>query len=125
MGKAAERAAARTRPIRFDQFKKQLAEIGIENLQEIELSKDVSIFIRLGNNIDVEDGDEFADRLDRCETSEDTAMVVLDYYDGASADEQWELYKAHGGTADQLAILFASATADQAQRLGKVQVRRK
>lgn len=122
--KKAVKQAAKQRPIRFDQFKKQLEEVGVENLQEIELSQTESIWIRLGNSIDSDDAEEFQDRLDRARDSSEVSMIILDYYDGATAEDQWKLYESYGGTADQLAVIFTSATRDQADRLGKLRLRR-
>lgn len=121
--KARARAAA-TRPIRFDQFKRQLDEVGVKNLQEIQMSETDSIWIRLGNSIDAEDADEFNQRLDDAADAEEVAMVLLDYYPEATADEQWKIYTKHGGTADQLSIIFANATSEQAERLGKLRLKR-
>lgn len=114
----------RMRPIRFDQFKKQLEEVGIGNLQEVNLTKTDSIWIRLGNTIDEPDGDEFMDRLRGAADSTEAAMVVLDYYPDATAEEQWELFEANEGTADQLAALWQAATMDQRERLGELRPRR-
>lgn len=121
--KARARAAA-TRPIRFDQFQKQLDEVGVKNLQEITMSADESVYIRLGNSIDAEDAEEFNDRLNDAADAEEVAMVILDYYPEKTAAEQWEIFTRNGGTADQLSIIFASATSEQAERLGKVRLRR-
>ncbi|MBM6622672.1 hypothetical protein JTF08_13735 [Micrococcaceae bacterium RIT802] len=112
------------RPIRFDQFNKQLDDVGVGNLQEVQLSKDESIWIRLGNSIDQDDAEEFQARMRNAADSEEVALVVLDYYDGATAEEQWELFKSKGGTADRLAALFASATAQQQEDLGKLRPKR-
>lgn len=112
------------RAIRFDQFNKQIEEAGVENLQEIEMSQTESIYIRLGNGIDQDDQEEFDERMNAAEDSKEVAMIVLDYYEGATAQEQWDIFERHGGTADRLGVLFASATSDQAQRLGKIRPRR-
>lgn len=112
------------RPIRFDQFKDQLEEVGIGNLQEVMLTKDESIWIRLGNSIDEEDADEFQARLRGAANSEECALIVLDYYPKATAEEQYALFKSHGGTADKLATLYGAATIDQQERLGKLRPRR-
>ena len=115
---------SKMRPIRFDQFQKQLEEIGISNLQEVQLSAEESIFIRLGNSIDSEDEEDFQNRLVNAADTRDACLVILDYYDKATAEEQMDLYESHGGTPDQLAALFGSATADQKDRLGKLRPRR-
>lgn len=112
------------RPIRLDQFKEQLEEVGIGNLQEIQLSKTESVWIRLGNNINQDDAEEFLDRVRAASDSKEAALVVLDYYPHASAEEQWEKYSAAGGTADELAAIWASATADQQETLGKLRPKR-
>mgnify|MGYP003598765381 CR=1 FL=1 len=112
------------RPIRFDQFKKQLEEVGIGNLQPIELSKDETIYIRLGNSIDADDTEEFTNKLMYAEDSKAAALIILGYYPGATAEEQWEKFEAVGGTADQLATLFAAATTDQQEKLGKLRPKR-
>jgi len=116
--------SAATRPIRFDQFKKQVAEAGVENLQKIEMSADEAVYIRLGNGIYADDQEEFEERLREAESNEETALIVLDYYPGATAEEQWDTFTRLGGTADDLALLFANATREQAERLGKIRTRR-
>lgn len=116
--------SARRSPIRFDQFNKQIEEAGVEHLQEIEMSADESIFIRLGNGIDQDDQDEFEQRMEDAEDSEEVARIVLDYYPGKTSDEQWEIYTRLGGTADRLGIIYAAATNDQMQRMGKIRPRR-
>lgn len=115
---------ARMRPIRFDQFKEQLEEVGIGNLQEVILSKTESVWIRLGNTIDEDDAEEFMGRLRGASESIDAAMVVLDYYPQATAEEQWALLESHGYTSDQLAALWTAATTDQKERLGELRPRR-
>lgn len=115
---------AKLRPIRFDQFKKQLDEVGLGNLQEVQLDANTSIWIRLGNSIDSDDADEFQARIRNANDSKDVALIVLGYHPEHSADEQWDLFEAAGGTPDQLAALWSSATADQQERLGKLRPRR-
>lgn len=115
---------AKTRPIRFDQFKKQLDEAGMNNMQEVQLDKDTSIWIRLGNGIDSDDAKDFEARLAGALDSKEVALTVLDYYPERSAEEQWELFEAAGGTADTLAALWTAATVDQRERLGKLRPRR-
>lgn len=122
--KKARTKAAATRPIRFDQFKRQLDDAGVKNLQEIQMNETESIWIRLGNSIDAEDAREFEDRLNDAADAEEVAMVILDYYPEASAEKQWETYTKNGGTADQLSIIFANATSEQAERLGKLRLKR-
>lgn len=122
------------RPIRFDQFNKQLEEVGINNLQEVQMSKDVSVYIRLGNSIDTEDTDEFEDRIRDAEDSEEVAKIALDYYPETSdpdkfeplerGEVQWEIFKEHGGTADKMAALWSASTAEQRERLGKLRPKR-
>lgn len=124
MAKNTTKKSAGMRPIRFDQFKKQLEEVGVENLQKIEMNADEAIWIRLGNGINADDQEEFEQRLEDAADSEETAMVVLDYYPGATAEEQWDIFTRNGGTADDLAIIFANATREQAERLGKIRTRR-
>lgn len=126
-----------TRPIRFDQFNEQLEEAGIENLQEVQLNKEDSIWIRLGNSIDQEDTEDFEQRLAEAEDSEAAAVVVLDYYPptsdpdeyepGERGRKQFDLFQELGGekaTADRLMTLFANASRDQVDRLGKIRPRR-
>ncbi|RZU61738.1 hypothetical protein [Zhihengliuella halotolerans] len=114
----------RARVIRFDQFEQQLEETGIGNLQEVQLSKDESIWIRLNIGFDQDDLDEFQRRLRDCDESRDAALVILDYKDGVTAEEQLEKFENHGGTPDKLAALFASATAQKQEDLGKIRPRR-
>lgn len=122
--KKARSRAATTRPIRFDQFKRQLEDVGVKNLQEVKMNETESVWIRLGNSIDVEDADEFNNRLEDAADAEEVAMVILDYYPEATAEEQWKTFTKHGGTADQLSIIFANATSEQAERLGKLRLKR-
>lgn len=119
------------RAVDFAQFNKQLDDAGIDNIERVHLGHNedgsvAEIFVRLGNNIDAEDGETFQARLEACETSKEVALVVLDYHpDGTTtADQQWELFTAHGGTADRLAALYATLTREQQDRLGKLRARR-
>lgn len=127
-------SSKKLRPIRFDQFAQQLEEVGIGNLQEVQLSKTESIYVRLGNSIDTDDADDFQSRLRSADESEDVAKIVLDYYpattdpdeyeDGERGEAQWQTFVQHGGTADKLAALWSAATADQKERLGELRPRR-
>lgn len=116
---------------RWSQFEEQLEEVGVQNLQTVEMGKGSdgeveSIVIRLANSIDAPDAAEFAERIQSCETSEDVALVVLDYHpDGVSAEDQWATFQRFGGTADKLAAFWTAASADQQERLGKLRPRRR
>lgn len=124
----------RLRPIRFDQFEKQLEEVGINNVQEVQMTKEVSVYIRLGNSIDAEDTDDFELRMADAGDSEEVAKIVLDYYPETTdpdefeplerGEKQWEIFKEHGGTADKMAALWAASTAEQRERLGKLRPKR-
>lgn len=116
---------ARNRPIRYEEFSKQLDEVGAGNMQEVQLSADESIWIRLGNGIDAPDQDEFMERIQAAEGSRETAIIVLDYHAGTTGEQQLELFEKHGGTPDRLAALWAAATRDQAERLGKLRIKRR
>lgn len=123
--------ASKARPARpktpqkvvFQEFTAQLEEAGITTLQEIELSDTESVWIRLGSTVDTDDNDEFAARLEACEGPLDLARVILDYHPEITAEEQLETYQKYG-TPEQLAVLFTSLSGEQAERLGKVKVRR-
>lgn len=112
------------KPIRYDEFSKQLDEVGISNMQEVKLSETASIWMRLGNGIDAPDQEEFLERINNAEGTRETAIIVLDYHPGTTGEEQLAVFEQYGGTPDRLAALWAAATRDQAERLGKLKVRR-
>lgn len=124
--------ATKHRKVRLDQFRKQLDEVGIGELQEVEIAKEVSVFIRLGVSVESnEETEEFAKRVDDAANSRDLAVVLLDYYpaegnenDGTAGAAQLETLEEHGGTADVLAALWAASTQAAREELGKLRPRR-
>ena len=121
---AKKNTQAVNRPIRFDRFKKQLQEVGVENLQKVEFSEDEFVLIRLGNGYGCEDQKEFDERLNNAFDDEEHAMVLLDYNPDMSAEEQWKICERFGCEAEDLALIFFNATREQAERLGKLNLRR-
>lgn len=114
-----------SKTIRFDRFKEQLEEVGVNELQAVELSTEDTIYMRLGVSINGGDEDDaFNERMRWAKDSRSAALIVLDYYDGATAEEQLATLERHGGTPDELAVLWASATRDKQEELGKVRPRR-
>ena len=112
--------AKKNRKIRFDQFEKQLEEVGITDLQEVTLSQDESVFMLLGVGVDVEKINGLRDRVESAETSEEAAIAILDYHPDLSGEEQFEILTRHGKTADKLIALWSAATADMRDEMGKL-----
>lgn len=127
-GKANSKAAASraNRPVRFDQFKKQVQELGIsdECLQRIDFTEDESVVIRLGAGYNSEDHEAFIEELQDAVTDEEKAMVLLSYNKDMSAEQQWEICQKHGCTAGDLAVIFANATRELEESMGKIRLRR-
>lgn len=118
------KTAATTRPIRFDRFKKQLQEVGVENLQRVDFSDEEFVLIRLANGYGCNDQREFEQRLENAVDDEDNAMVILDYNPDMTAEKQWEICERNGCTAEDLAIIFFNASREQQDRMGKINLRR-
>jgi len=118
------KTAAANRPIRFDRFKKQLAEVGVENLQRIDFTDEDFVLIRLGNGYGCEDQKEFEQKLTDAVDDEEHALVLLSYNPDKSAEEQWEICERNDCSAEDLALVFFNATREQAERLGKINLRR-
>lgn len=114
----------KNRPIRFDQFKKQLSESGIDELQEIELAQDEVVYIRLGVGIDVEATQEFMERVREAETEDEACLEILRHHPGHDAQEQLDRVKAAGYTGAELIALWGAATADMRDRMGKLRPKR-
>ena len=118
----------KARPIRFDQFRKQLEEVGVNELQEVELDGDGSkIYIRLGVGVDAEATNRFMERFQEAETLEDTALEILGHHPDRTAQEQYDLLheKWPGEDTDaQLIALWSTATNDMRERMGKLRPRR-
>lgn len=118
------KTAAATRPIRFDRFKKQLEDVGVENLQRVDFSDDDFVLIRLGNGYGCADQKDFEQRLENAVDDEDNALVILDYNPDKTAEEQWEICQKYGCTAEDLALIFFNASREQQERMGKINLRR-
>jgi hypothetical protein len=119
-------AKSKDRTIRFDQFKKQLADVDVDALQRVELSRDSEIFIRLGVNLGGDD-DEFREFMAGVEASDDPeeiCMIILGFHEGTSAEEQWKKFEDAGGKAHELVALWGTATAARREELGKLRPRR-
>jgi|GEM_PF-3951809 len=114
------------RSVRFDQFKKQLAEVDVDSLQRVELSAEAAVYIRLGLNLGGDDGEfrDFMGGIEAADDAEQIAMLVLGYYPDASADEQWATFEAAGGEAHELVALWGASTAARRDELGKLRPRR-
>ncbi|WNM27554.1 hypothetical protein RN607_00710 [Demequina capsici] len=113
-------------PIRFNQFRKQLADQGIDDLEEIILDDDTSIFIRLGINLagDEDDFDDFMAGVRAAEEKEELCKIILGFYEHKSADEQYKIYTDFGGKPHELVALWGTATAARQEALGKLRPRR-
>lgn len=113
------------RPVRLDQFKAQLDDVGVSDLLPIDLGKDQpNVYMRLGVAFDRDDQDDFMRRMRESTTPDEAALVMLDYNPDEDAEAALERVKEAGYTSDTLAALFASATADLQERLGNLRPRR-
>lgn len=118
----------KTRPIRFDQFKQQLDEVGIKELEVVELNGDGDrIYLRLGVGIDVEETQEFMEKVQGCETEKEAVLEILGHHPTISAEEQYELFhenNPHEEADAQLIALWGAATGDMRDRMGKLRPKR-
>lgn len=112
------------RPIRMDQFVKQLEDSGINELEEIQVTKDDSVWIRLGVGVEVEKTMEFVERVQATDTAEEAALVILGEHPTFTAEEQRDKVIAAGWTDEQLVALWAAATSDMRDEMGKLRPKR-
>lgn len=106
--------------IRMDQFVKQLDEVGVGELQKVEVSKDSAIWIKLGVGIDGEGLMEFRNKVLKSDTSEEAALEILGHHPSISAEDQLKTYLDAGFESDQLVALWLSAGEAMRDELGKV-----
>lgn len=111
-----------SRAINVEQFRKQLEQADIATLQELKIDDERSVWIRLGSTIDAEDSEEFSERLENAESTEELATIVLDYYPNKTAEQQKKIWRDAGLTWDLLIVMFTQASKEQADRLGKTKV---
>lgn len=112
------------RPIRMDQFVKQLDEVGVTDLQAVELNQDTTVYMLLGVGVDVEKVMGLRDRVQTAETSDEAAEAILDYHPERSGEEQLAMVKEAGWTSDQIVALQGAATADMRDEMGKLRPKR-
>lgn len=112
------------RPIRMDQFKKQLEDTGIGILQKVELGPGNIVELRLGINLDSEPDDEFLTKVRSAENPTEMALLVLQPDETHDAEQQLQRVLEAGFTAGELGALWAAATAEQQEALGKLRPRR-
>lgn len=109
------------RRVRMAQFKQQVAEQVLPADQLIPVDVEVdgeekTVWVKIA--IAVGGDDDFAEAIKETKTAEDLALVVLGGYDGATAEEQYETWRAAGYTADDLAQLFGVESRAAQERLG-------
>lgn len=110
--------------IRMDQFVKQLEEIGVDDLQPIEVAQGVQVWIKLGVGLDVEEAQGFNKRVQASETSEEAALEILGHHSSISAEAQLQTVLDNGWTAAHLVAIWGAATATQREEMGKVRAKR-
>lgn len=98
------------RRVRMSQFSAQVAEAVLppDGVVEVELDEQTTVSIRLPLNMDADD--EYVQAIRAAEGADDLARVVL-------GDEQLEVWKASGRTADEFAVLFGSESRAAQERL--------
>jgi len=116
----------KARPIRLDQFRKQLEDSGVNDLQEIQLGPgdDDKVFVRLGFDVDSEKLEEFMNRVNAAEDSESAALVILDYHDELTAEDQLARVRESDYSFAELVAAWGSATGELRERMGKIKPRR-
>jgi hypothetical protein len=117
-------ANQKLRPVRLDQFKEQLDDVGAGDLLPVNLAKDETVYIRLGFSLERDDQDEFLDRIQSSKTPDEAALVMLDYNPDEDAETALKRVHAAGHTSGTLMALFGSATADLRERVGNLRPRR-
>lgn len=112
------------RPIRMDQFVRQLEESGIDELEEVQVSKDESVWIRLSVGLEIEKTQEFIERVQATDTAEEAALVILGEHPTISAEEQREKVLAAGWTDEQLVALWGASSSAMRDEMGKLRPKR-
>ena len=99
-------------------FDKQMAEqvIADDSLLEIQANAagTESVWAKVPFNLD--EGDDYLARLSACSTGEEMALLMLSFYPGASADEQWEKWTAAGLDAKLLTNIVGAARSEAEER---------
>ncbi|QEP08733.1 hypothetical protein [Glutamicibacter sp. ZJUTW] len=113
-----------SKSIRMDQFVKQLDEVGVGELQKVEVSKDSAVWIKLNVGIDSADIKAFHDKVMAADTSEEAALEILNHHPSISAEDQLKTYLDAGYTTDQLVAVWAAAGASMRDEMGKVRPKR-
>lgn len=117
----------KNRPIRLDQFKKQLDDAGLSDLQEIQLGpgEDNKVFIRLAFDVDTDKLQDFMNRVEAAgDDNDEVCKVLLDYHPELSAEEQWERFEASDFTTSYLVAAWAAASQELRETAGKIKPRR-
>lgn len=119
-------AQKKKRAIRMDQFVKQLDEIGISDLQEVELDGETSVFMLLGVGVDIEKSMDVRARVDAAENADEAAEAILDYHPDPEITGlvQLQRVKDAGWKPDQIVALWGVASADMREEMGKLRPKR-
>lgn len=111
---------ARQRKVNAAAFAKQMNEavIGTDSLVEVpvDLAETASVWIKVPYNLD--EGDDYAQRVARCATSEEMAMVILGEHPTLTAEEQWQTWTNAGHDA-KLLINIVGSEKEAAEERGK------
>lgn len=112
------------RPIRMDQFVKQLEDAGIDELEQVEIAQGEVVYIRLSVGIDVEKTQEFMERVQATDTAEEAALVILGEHPSVSAEDQLQKVHDAGWTDEQLIALWGASSAAMRDEMGKLRPKR-
>lgn len=116
-------ATSKRRVVRMDEFSKQLEEnvIGPDHLVEVEAAPGKSVWIKIPINL--EDDDDYTDRLSAADAAAEMALVVLSGHPSLTAEQQWETWTSAGLTANDLVVVFGAETTAARERLGNFRYR--
>ena len=105
------------RRVRMQQFQHQIAEqvLPENNLIPVDLDDDTTVYLKIP--VVLPEGDDFLEELQAAKTEEQVALVVLAGYDGATAQEQWDTWRAAGYSGTDLMKVFATERAAAEDRL--------
>ena len=99
-------------------FAKQMSEqvIGDDSLVEIQVNAagTESVWAKVPFNLD--EGDDYLAKLSACSTGEEMALLMLGFYPGASAEEQWATWTAAGNDAKLLTNIIGAARSEAEER---------
>ena len=114
-----------TKPIKFNQFKQQLEEVGVNELQALQFGTgpDETIYLRLGVGIELDETEAFRSRVDQAESELEAATEILSHHPTLTAEEQLEIAHSHGATNSEIVAVWATATAEMRERMGKLRPR--